>query len=488
MKAAVYARYSCDNQREESIEGQLRDIRAYCDKNDIDIVATYIDRAYSAKTDNRPDFQQMIRDAARESFDIIVVWKLDRFARDRYDSAKYKARLKKYNVKVVSVMEHIPEGADGILMESILEGMAEYFSADLAEKVIRGHMENAHKCMYNGGKPAFGYIIKEMQYVPDPIYAPVVHEIFKMYDAGKTMKECAAFLKEKGAGQDRRIDISFINRILHNRKYIGEYQYRDVVVPDGIPALVPRELFDNVQEKMKKNSRAPARHKAEDNYILTTKLFCGSCGAMMVGECGTSSTKGRTYHYYRCVNTKRHKTCNAKHKSVPKKPLEDAVIRAIMARIMDDSFVDALADAVIKLQSQESSLLPALRKQLHDTEKSIANMLKAIEMGIINESTKHRFDELEAAKKTIEIQIAQEELSHPHFTHEDVIYWLCRFRKTNTDVLEERQRLVDSFVNSIYIYDDDILITFNYKDGSEKISIEALKSSDSKSVSVPKSL
>ena len=485
MKAAVYARYSCDNQREESIEGQLRDIRAYCDRNDIDIVATYIDRAYSAKSDNRPDFQRMIRDAAKRNFEIIIVWKLDRFSRNRYDSAKYKACLSKYNVRVVSAMEHIPKGSTGVLMETMLEGMAAYFSAELAEKVVRGHIENAHKCMYNGGKPAFGYKIVNMQYVPDPVYAPVVHEIFRMYDSGKTMKECAQYLTEKGVAQTRRVDISFVNRVLHNRKYIGEYQYRDVVVPDGIPTLVPQDLFDNVQEKMKKNSRAPARHKAEDDYILTTKLFCGCCGAMMVGECGTSSTKGRTYHYYRCVNTKRHKTCNAKHKSVPKRPLEDAIIRAIMARIMDDSFVDALADAVVKLQSQESNLLPALRKQLHDTEKSIANLLKAIEMGIINDSTKHRFDELEEAKKNLELQIVQEELSHPHFTREDVIYWLCRFRKTNTDVLEERQRLVDSFVNSIYIYDDDILITFNYQDGSSRIPFEEMKSSDMNSTSVP---
>lgn len=486
MKAAVYARYSCDNQREESIEGQLRDIHAFCDVNDIDIVATYIDRAYSAKTDNRPDFQKMIRDAAKRNFEIVVVWKLDRFSRDRYDSARYKARLKKYDVRVVSAMEHIPEGPTGVLVETLLEGMAAYFSADLAEKVVRGHVENAYKCMYNGGKPAFGYKIVNMQYVPDPVYAPAVHGIFRMYDSGKTMKECAQYLTEKGVDQTRRVDISFVNRVLHNRKYIGEYQYRDVVVPDGIPALVPQELFDSVQSKMQKNSRAPARHKAEDNYILTTKLFCGSCGAMMVGECGTSSAKGRTYHYYRCVNTKRHKTCNAKHKSVPKRPLEDAVIRAIMARIMDDSFVEALADAVVKLQSQESSLLPALRKQLHDTEKSIANLLKAIEMGIINDSTKHRFDELEEAKKNLELQIVQEELSHPHFTREDVIYWLCRFRKTNTDDLAERQRLVDSFVNSIYIYDDDILITFNYKDGSSRIPFEEMKSSDMNSPSVPK--
>ena len=137
MKAVIYARYSSDNQREESIEGQLRECTAYCQKNEITVVRTYIDRALSAKTDNRPDFQRMIKDSAKGLFDVVLVWKLDRFARNRYDSARYKAQLKKYGVKVLSATENISEGPEGIILESLLEGMAEYYSAELAEKVIR---------------------------------------------------------------------------------------------------------------------------------------------------------------------------------------------------------------------------------------------------------------------------------------------------------------------------------------------------------------
>lgn len=151
MKAVIYARYSSDNQREESIEGQLRECTAYCDKNDITVLRTYIDRAMSAKTDHRPDFQRMIKDSAKGLFDAIIVWKLDRFARNRYDSAHYKAQLRKYGVKVLSATENISDGPEGIILESMLEGMAEYYSAELAEKVIRGHTENALKCKYNGG-------------------------------------------------------------------------------------------------------------------------------------------------------------------------------------------------------------------------------------------------------------------------------------------------------------------------------------------------
>ena len=174
MKAVIYARYSSDNQREESIEGQLRECTAYCVKNDITILRTYIDRALSAKTDNRPDFQRMVKDSAKGLFDVVIVWKLDRFARNRYDSAHYKAQLRKYGVKVLSATENISEGPEGIILESMLEGMAEYYSAELSEKVIRGHTENALKCKYNGGTPTFGYVIdKDMQYQLDPRTAPV---------------------------------------------------------------------------------------------------------------------------------------------------------------------------------------------------------------------------------------------------------------------------------------------------------------------------
>lgn len=161
MNAVIYARYSSDNQREESIEGQIRECTAFAEKNGITILKHYIDRAFSAKTDNRPEFQHMIRDSGKKLFDMVIVWKLDRFARNRYDSARYKTVLKKNGVKVVSATETISNGAEGILLESVLEGMAEYFSADLAEKVTRGMTENALKCKFNGGTLPLGYQVDE---------------------------------------------------------------------------------------------------------------------------------------------------------------------------------------------------------------------------------------------------------------------------------------------------------------------------------------
>lgn len=174
--------------------------------------------------------------------------------------------------------------------------MAEYYSADLSEKVIRGMTENALKCKYNGGGLTLGYTIDSEQYFQvDPVTAPFMLEAFKLYDEGSTMTEIKDILNERGVRNAKGQLMTFgsVQHLLSNRRYIGEYQYRDIIIPDGIPALVPKDLFDRVQQKLAKNKKAPARHKAEDDYLLTTKLFCGYCGAYLCGESCTSRI-GRT--------------------------------------------------------------------------------------------------------------------------------------------------------------------------------------------------
>lgn len=260
MKGVIYARYSSDNQREKSIEGQLRECKAFAEKNDIKIVETYIDRAFSVRTDRRPDFQRMIKDSEKNTFDVVLVWKLDRFARNRYDSAHYKSILKRNGVKVISATEIISQGAEGILLESLLEGYAEYYSAELSEKVTRGLTVNALKCKYNGGTLPIGYMINSEQYFQiDPLTAPAVLDAFKHYADGASMREITDEMNLKGVRTKRggKISINSVTRMLHNRKYIGEYRYNDIVHPNGIPAIVPEDLFNRVQERMVANKKSP---------------------------------------------------------------------------------------------------------------------------------------------------------------------------------------------------------------------------------------
>lgn len=479
MKAIIYARYSSDNQREESIEGQLRECKAYAEKNGITILTTYIDRALSAKTDNRPEFQRMIKDSAKGLFDMVLVWKLDRFARNRYDSAHYKATLRKNGVKVVSATETIAEDSTGILLESLLEGYAEFYSAELGEKVRRGLTENALKGKANGGYVAYGYTVdNDRRFQIDPVTAPIVLEVFKSYANGMTIKQIVDSLNERGIKNSRgsNFTINIVTNMLKNRRYIGEYSFGEIVLPDSVPVIISQKLFDRVAARMEKNKRAPARHKAtEELYLLTSKLFCGKCGGVMAGESGTSKT-GRKYHYYKCGNAKRRLGCNKK--ATKKDWIENLVIEQVWRVIFDDAAMENLADSLIAYQNKENVDLPLLKQQLAETEKGIQNMLNAIQQGIFTASTKERLEELEDTKSNLEISILQNQIKQHNFTKEEILFFLYQFREFDKTNAAQRQRLVDSFVNAVFVYDDRIVFTFNYKDGSKTVSLSDIQSSD----------
>ena len=478
MTAVIYARYSSDNQREESIEGQIRECTAYAEKNGITVVKHYIDRALSAKTDNRPDFQQMIKDSEKRLFDIVLVWKLDRFARNRYDSAHYEYQLERNHVKLVSATEPISDSPAGIMVKSMLTGMAEYYSAELSEKVVRGMTENVLKGKYNGGTIPIGFKVDEEKFFQvDPLKAPFVVEAFQRYNDGATMKELMNWLNDSGVTTNRNQKFTYnsVQTLLTNKRYIGENHFKDIVMPDSIPAIVDKDLFEEVQQKIKKNSRAPARHKAEDDYLLTTKLFCGMCGAMMFGECGTGRNKV-VHHYYKCATAKRFKTC--KKKTVRKEWLEDLVIAETMKLIQDDAVIDAIVAEVMELQDQENTTLPLLEKQMREVENGIENMLNAIQAGVLTNSTKSRLEKLEAQQKELEVRIAEEKIARPRLSENQVRFWLTRFRKLDPNVKSHRETLINTFVNAVYLYDEKVLIAFNYKDGTKTISFNEIAAKD----------
>ncbi len=215
--------------------------------------------------------------------------------------------------------------------------------------------------------------------------------------------------------------------------------------------------------------------EAEDDYLLTTKLYCGKCGSFMVGESGTSHTM-KVHRYYRCVNTKKKKLCDKK--AVKKDWIEDLVVNYTMKAIMNDEVMERLIDTLMELQKKESTDLPLLKKQLAETEKGINNMLNAIQAGIFTPSTKQRLDELEETKSQLEVSILQEEMHKPLLTREQIAFFIYRFRKFDVTKREQRQRLIDSFVNAVYLYEDKIILTFNYKDGSKTITLAEVEGSD----------
>ena len=477
MKAVIYARYSSDSQREESIEGQLRECTEYAERNGITILRSYIDRALSARTADRPEFQNMIKDSEQKLFGVVLIWKLDRFSRDRYDSAHYKRILKKNGVKVVSVKENISDGPEGIILESMLEGYAEYYSAELSEKIHRGQKENALKGRNNGGGIPLGYLLdkKEQKLVLDPVTAPLVREIFQRYADGEIVRTIVEDFNRRGlkTKNGKPFSPNSFNRILKNRKYIGEYRYQDVIIPSGVPAILSDDVFYQVQARLEKNKRAPATAKADVDYLLTTKLFCGLCERMMIGESGTSHT-GAMHYYYKCSGAKRLKDCDKK--AVRKDWIERVVVRLTMQRVMDEEKINRLIDAILVMQEQEDITTPALRSQLAETESSIGNILKAIEKGIFTPSTKQRLDELEARKEEILANIQTAELQKPKLTREQMTAWFEQFRHGNPANREFQKRLIDTFVNAVYVFDDKLVLTYNYQHGTQTISLDEIES------------
>ena len=490
MTAVIYARYSSDSQREASIEGQLRDCKDYAEKNGITVVGTYIDRAYSAKTDDRPDFQRMIKVSGKKIFDVVLVWKLDRFARNRFDAVNYKYQLEKNGVHLVSAMEPISQGPEGIMVESMLIGMADYYSAELALKVARGERENALQCKYNGGVVPLGFTIgkEDRLYHIDPETAPIVQEIFTRYADGEPAEKIAASLNERGLRT--RTGKPFVKnsffQIFRNRRYIGEYRYKDIVTPGGIPAIVDQDLFDRVQQRFEQNRIAHGRPAKEDvRYLLTTKLFCGKCGTLMGGESGTSHM-GNTYYYYKCGNAKRHGKAHCDLKAIRKEPLERFVVDTAIKVIFSDEIIERLIDLVMEAQQQENTRLPVLKEQLRDTEKRLANLLEAIEQGILTPTTKQRLDELEARKEALNTSILEEELKKPVLTREWIRFWLEKFRKGDVGSTEHQRQIIDTFVNSVYVFDDRVVLNFNFTDDAKTVTREEVLGSSAVDNAPPK--
>ena len=456
MNAAIYARYSSHNQREESIEGQIRECTAFAERNGMVVVDEYIDRAMTGKNDNRDAFQRMIRDSEKRNWDAVIVYTLDRIARNRYDSAVYKAKLKKNGVRLFYAKQVIPEGPEGIILESVLEGIAEYYSENLARNVKRGMMENALACKTTGGKPALGYRLNEnLHFEIDPVGAKVVREIFQLYGDGKTAAEVIEYCNNCGyrTAMDKPFNRSSLSTILRNEKYIGIYKVNDVVVEGGIPAIVDKAQFDKVQGMIKHNYNTRARGKAKMDYLLTTKLFCGHCGSPMLGESGTGRN-GTTYHYYKCFNRKKGEDCDKKPEK--KDWIEDFVVRHTVETVLTDENIEMISTKamdIINKEAQDKSVMNALQDELKDVEKRLKNILDLMEQGIATATTKDRLLELENRKEDLIKQIAVESTKRPFLTKERIMYWLESFKNGNVDDLAFKRRVIDTLVNSVYVYD-----------------------------------
>lgn len=454
MKAVIYARYSSSGQREESIEGQIRECTEYISKCGYDLVNTYTDKALTGRTDKRPGFQRMISDAEKHLFDIVVCWKIDRFARNRYDSAIYKTRLRKCGVSVQYARETISDGAEGIILESVLEGFAEYYSANLAENVKRGNYESVSE-LKTMGKKYLGLTDENGHFAIDRETAPIVKEIFERYAAGEAVKQICDDLNRRGCRNRNGnvFDKSGIVRILKNERYAGTYIYGDFRRENAIPAIVSSELFNACKTRLERHKHAPRYHTDSTQYLLTGKLVCDQCGALLTGE-SADNKRGSRYFYYTCQNKKQGK-CN--HKRMPKDETESRISAALIAFVHDDDFVSHVADICMdELENEKkNSRLNQLEKEKAETQKKITRMYDAIANGLDVQSVIEYIKSLEEDLNRLDDEISAEQMETPEISRNDVIQLLQSYRM-KPDEADSRyiQRLIESFLIAAYIDDN----------------------------------
>ena len=463
MNVVIYARYSSHSQREESIEGQLKVCYDFAQRNGYSVIGEYIDRALSGTTDNRPQFLKMINDSSKKHFSGVLVYQLDRFARNRYDSATYKAKLKKNGVRVLSARENITDDASGILVEGLLEAMAEYYSVELSQKIKRGKGISAGKFRSPGGIPPLGYVINEnKQYSIDSGKAPIVRKIFEMYADGFSITKISEYMNEQHikTSTGSNFNKNSLKIILRNKKYIGIYTYKNVETPGGVPRIISDALFQRVQDKLYLVSKAPARaRKAE--YLLSGKMFCGYCKDTITGASATSKN-GTLHYYYVCANTKK-KTCAKKY--VRRDPLENLVVEQC-CKLLTEENIDKIAKEVVAIcdEERETTNLSRLQKLLIDNDKHKLNLLSSLKLCDLDSVRKTIFEELanmERERSELEAQIAIGESQLLDISIPQIKFFLSQLKAGNASDIKYQRTLINVFINRVYLYDGRILIIFN---------------------------
>lgn len=456
MKTAViYARYSSDSQSEQSIEGQLRVCNEYAKTHDITVVNTYIDRAMTGTNDNRPDFQRMIKDSNRRDWNFVLVYKLDRFSRNKYEMAIHKKTLKDNGVKVISATEYIPDSPEAIILESMLEGYAEYYSAELSQKVKRGMKESRLKGNFTGGTIIYGYKVENHKVLIDEEKAEVVRCIFEQYAMGVYVKDIVSELTAKGIfNKGKPFAMNTIYSILKNEKYSGIYKHNGEIFDNIYPAIVPKEVYKKVRQKTEANKYG--KRSTDVVYLLRNKLVCGYCGKPISAECG-NSRHGYTVRYYKCLGRKHNSGC--KKSAVRKEFLEEFVLKNIIKLLNEKEIKDKMISALMLTQEKtitNNSELHRLIKERKTTETQIKNIMTAIESGGTSATAMKRMRELERKADDLEKAIAVEQ------TKTAVKYSENELRAFYEEALKlESQLLINVLIKQITLYDDKMIIIYN---------------------------
>ncbi len=488
--AALYARVSSDRQDVDlSVSAQLRALKEYAKANGYSVAREYIDEAESGRVADRPQFREMIEEGGKPKspFDVILVWKFSRFTRKREHAVAFKSQLRRKGIRVVSITEQAEDNATGRLLEGIIESVDEYYSENLAQEVVRGMREAASRGFFLGSKAPFGYRkvkvsdgAKERPILEvDPATAPVVSEIFEKSLRGSGLKELCKELNERGVtNRGKRWNKGGLHYVLRNEAYTGaavwgkaskgEKAQDPVRVEGAWPALVSRELFDDVQQAM--SDRAPKVQRPArvgSPYLLSGLLRCGVCGKPYSAQ----GAKSGQFAYYICGTLFREGagTCSARYLNAPR--LETFVVEKIRERILNEETILALvqlvAEEIDAMAGELSGRLEVVEAELSDVRKRLEKLYEAIETSELTlevlspriMSLRHREEQLEAARDEAETRLEQRRVVLPDT--EEIVAYVADFRNFLKDgTIPERKALIRNFVEGIEVVGDEATLTY----------------------------
>ena len=487
---ALYARYSSHNQREESIEAQIRACEEYAKRKNLQIVKQYTDSAKSGTNSDREGFLQMIEDSAKGQFKYLVVHKLDRFSRDKYDAVTFKRKLKMNGVTLLSVTENLDNSPESVMLESCLEGMAQYYSLNLAREVMKGMKESAYKCTHLGGKPPLGYDVDPAtrKYVINNAEAAIVKYIFENYVDGVGYNRILDYLNGMGfkSKYGRPFGKNSLYSILSNEKYIGKFIFNKklekdvsgkrnpqwkpreewIVVDGGLPAIIEEEIFNVVQVKMENNKSRGGRFRAKEIYLISGLITCGECGAAMFGntrKCGRNKSR---YSSYKCSHRANHKGCV--NKEIRKEYLDNYVLDELYAKLFSESSIKKLSAMLNdynrrKTEEADEETKSALT-ELEEISGKIAVIIKLVsESGISIDTVKDDLKRLEERKHFVEGYLRDTRLKNNIATiSEDTIFELiCKSKEfVQTRNIAECQNFINSYVEKVIVFSERVEVLF----------------------------
>lgn len=490
VRAVVYARFSSDNQRDESIDAQLRAIKDYAKKNDVIVVAEYIDRAKSAMTDNRPEFLRMVQDAKEGQFDVVLVHKLDRFARNRQDSICYRLELKRNGVSLISILEYLDESPESIILESVLEAMAEYYSKNLSREVRKGMNENAIKGLHTGGLPPLGYDVdpETKKLVINEKEADAVRLIFQMFNDGNGYMKIIKELNRQG--YKTKTGISFgknsIHNIVRNEKYIGVYIFNKLVskdmdgkrngnaykpndeiirIEDAVLPIVSKEEYEMAKRKIDSRKGTRASNRAKEIYLLSGKIACGECSSAYASNKKMTGRNKKLHVTYRCTGRQMKHICP--NKEIRREYIEAFVLDMLAQYVFDDKIIPKIAAEYRKYQINKNSDIVKTRdnlsKRLNELKKEINNLV-----GLVTKTGSAALAEklTEIENEKIEVECRYNQVCDECDVKEVGVEQLKESFQKARRLLENGQlsttkKLIELYIDRVLIFESRVEVIFN---------------------------